>query len=607
MKVLGKAFLLVLLFLQMQAKGQGIPALDTTGWLLHPPNTVLMAPSSLKVQVLFMGGKDSVLTLYGMALSKGRNDYVTFVPITPGVADSGYVCISHESIEANSMIGDGGGMTVLKVVRDGDSLRKVGPARAVDFRAVGGTLSNCAGITSPTGRVWTGEEAWRTNNLSLLSSDTADVELAPLGQVPGPGQVYNDIPGDFSGRTLKRFQNMNYMVEVDVVNAKAVRKQYNWGRMQQEGGVVQEDNRTVIISPDAAPCYLPRFVADSADDFSKGRTYAYRQLPGGPGGWKEINNSSIDSMLRFQNIAAREGCALFNRLEWSAIHDGKVYISETGRDDVQSAFRGARNAGAHVARHHLQRAREQYPALATMSDAQVEDSVCYGAFQYHDYYGRILEYDPQTDSIRVFLEGGPLFKDGDAYPGNHLSNPDGLAFLHVNGKSFMLIAEDLIGASMGRIPPPLVSFFCEIYMLDMSIPNPGVMDLKRLAVMPLGAEATGTASTPDGKTVFFNSQHPYTSNPYPYNYSVTLALSGWDSLISAADDPVPTGPLHVWPNPTSSLLYLDRTTSGIVYSLEGKVVRVLDKVRHVSFDNLPSGLYLLWPENGHSVRVIVAH
>lgn len=45
--------------------------------------------------------------------------------------------------------------------------------------------------------------------------------------------------------TVPKFQNFQYMVEVDVENAVAVRKNYNLGRYDHEGGWIAEDERTV--------------------------------------------------------------------------------------------------------------------------------------------------------------------------------------------------------------------------------------------------------------------------------------------------------------------------------------------------------------------------
>lgn len=569
-----------------------IPPLDTAGWLHSPPTQVLVTPAPLKVQVLFVAGFDSVETLLGRTRSKGLSDYIAFLPITPGVYDSAYIAVNHETVVPDSMIGDGGGMTVFKVVREADSLRRTSAFRAVDFRAVGGTLGNCAGMVSLDGRLWSGEEGWRGSNLTLNSADTADVTLAPIGMAPDTGEVYNDIPGDYSGKTIRRYQNMNYMVEVDPVSARAVRKQYNWGRQPYEAGCMAPDGRTVYLSPDASPAYITRFVADTPGDFTRGTLSAYQEDPNGHGGtWLPIDNTSLDSTMRIQQIAARKGATMYNRLEWTVFHNGKVYFTETGRDDPAPNFRSGRWQGARVARHHVGQARIQNPALTGMPNQQVADSICFAVWQYHDYYGRLLELDPATDELRVLMHAGPAIPPGQPYPFNHLSNPDGLAVLSGGGKHFLAICEDINGWDQNRIPPGNNAATCEIYLLDLSISFPSVDDLIRIAVMPAGAEATGVCATPDGKTLFFGAMHPLASNPFPGNYSHVVAVSGWDSMLTSLLHPY--DPLQAWPNPTPDFISLSKLIDGELYDAQGRHLKSYTQTHYLDFRPLPAGTYYL--------------
>jgi uncharacterized protein len=596
--------ILALLLAYLTATAQvPIPPLDTAGWLHAPPNTVLLTPAPLKSQVLFIAGYDSVETILGRTRSKSLSDYVAFLPLTPGVYDSAYIAINHETVVRDSMIGDGGGMTIFKVVRDGDSLRRTSAFRAVDFRPVGGTLGNCAGMVGIDGRLWTAEEGWRGDNPSLNSADTADVTLAPLGAQPLPGQVYNDIPGDYSGRTIRKFQNMNYMVEVDPVTARAVRRQYNWGRQPFEAGCMAPDGRTVYLSPDASPAYLTRFIADTPGDFTQGTLWAYQENIVGHGGtWLQIDNTSIDSVMRFQQMAAKAGATMYNRFEWIVYHNGKVYITETGRDSPQPNFRSGRWQGARVARHHVGEARIQRPSMAGMPYQQVADSICFAVWQYRDYYGRVLELDPANDQIRVLLKAGPALPPGQPYPFNHLSNPDGMAILSGGSKHYMVLCEDLIGWDQGRIPPGNTAPTCEIYLLDLSIPMPTVADLIRIAVMPAGAEASGACTTPDGKTLLFTSMHPYASHPYPHNYSTVVAVSGWDSMLTTLENP--TDPLQAWPNPTPDFISLSRTVDALLYDSQGRLLATYHQARYLDFRELPAGTYYLLV-NGSGVKKLM--
>ena len=63
-------------------------------------------------------------------------------------------------------------------------------------------------------------------------------------------------------------------------------------------------------------------------------------------------------------------------------------------------------------------------------------------------------------------------------------------------------------------------------------------DLIRLAIMPAGSEVTGAIQTSDGKSILVNAQHPSTTNPFPYNHSLTIAINGFDQLdVQTLTDP----------------------------------------------------------------------
>jgi hypothetical protein len=250
---------------------------------------VTMPASPLTFQILFVGGVDKVQTVddngapNGEALAKQWHD---FIGVTPDNASSdlAWISINHEMITQNDSIGDGGGMTVFKIARDPntDSLYVVdqtlsdgrtGKYFNVDFKnTVGETGMNCGGITSSyDGRIWTAEEWFRTSNSSIYSSwggagvqDTSDFTISGSGTC-----------GD--GNTVKKFENFNYMVEIDPREAKAIRKQYNWGRQPFEGGCVMSDNQTVFAGADNTPGILTKFVASTPGDFTQGKTFVYKQ------------------------------------------------------------------------------------------------------------------------------------------------------------------------------------------------------------------------------------------------------------------------------------------------------------------------------------------
>lgn len=574
---------------------------------------VVVPASPLKYQILFIGGVDMVQTTatYGNPATevpaKEWNDFIGFTPDFTNES-LGWISINHERIEANDNIGDGGGMTTFRVMRDADTDTlivveqtledgRTGKFFNVDFaNTTGETGMNCGGISSIVdGRIWTAEEWWRGDNTAIADRDTSDFII---GEGTVDGYIApNGFPG-FNGQQIKKYQNYNYMTEIDPRQARAVRKQYNWGRQAFEGGTVLPDNRTVILGVDATPGFLTKFVADVPGDFTNGKTYVYKH--DGVEKWIELDNSDIDVVLNFKDYAVASAATMYNRLEWVTVdpQTGKVYMTETGRDNPGSRWADEHAAGAVHAPHHLARAEEQ--------GAMHPDSAAYW-----DYYGRVLEFDPATDEVSVYLEAGPYFTESPEeadYPMTHLSNPDGLHVMVVKNKSYMVIQEDLNGTSHGRMPANYDNRQCELFMLDMSIEEPTLDDLVRIAVSPLGSEITGAIGTTDGKTLLVNAQHPSTDNPYPYNHSLTFALTGWDEALSTTTSTKPVftegEELQVYPNPVAQTLYLNKTTDVAIYNAEGKRIRVERNVKQLDIFSLAPGIYFLQTAEGEMRKIV---
>lgn len=566
----------------------------------------VLPPPPLRTQVVFIGGHDTVQSLKGPALAKQYHDFVGFTPNRDG-ADLGWLSVNHETLLRDERLGDGGGMTAFKIRRDPrtDSIIVV-PQTLLDGRSgrffnvefagtVGETGVNCGGISSSAdGRIWTAEEYLIPDNAALAASS-----FGPGLRDTSDWTIRTDIVGDFNGRKIRRHQNFNWMVEIDPRRAVAIRKQYNWGRQSFEGGVVLPDNRTVILCEDDTPGLLTRFVADRAGDFTQGTTSVYRQSDDGKTGeWITIDNRKLDSMLDIKRQALQSGATMFNRLEW-AVYDaasGLVYFSETGRDEPGPKFAKGREGGGAFALHHTERARRM--------------NVAPDSEDYVDYYGRVLAFDPKTQRVRVLLEGGPDLPHEPtafAYPDNHLSNPDALAVLKIKDKSYLVVCEDLNGSSMGRVPRYVGNTTCEVYMLDLSL-APTVENLRRVAVMPLGAEATGACSTPDGKTLFLNVQHPDAGNPFPYNNALTLAITGWDRLPADFFAVKPAAGVEPWLKYDAAAreLRLDAPADLALYAANGKRLRVARHVLRLELAGLAAGRYIVADGRGRMQAVEIS-
>ncbi len=316
--------------------------------------------------------------------------------------------------------------------------------------------------------------------------------------------------------------------------------------------------------------------------------------------WIEINNSNMEKMLNYAGEAVNAGATLFNRLEWVSYNpaDENVYMTETGRDNPGSRWADEVDNGGVIADFHNTR------ALSQGTDVLSSD--------YVDYYGRVLKFDVSTEVVSPHLSAGPEFHDmsdvsSSNYPETHLSNPDGLSFMTVGQKTYMVIQEDLNGTSHGRMPAGVSNRTCEMFILDTDISSPTVDDLVRIAQVPLGAEITGARATPDGKTLFFNSQHPSSSNPFPYNNSCTIAINGWDRLPdnTNVNEIENESVFSVYPNPTSRIVYFNRSMDVALYTIDGQLLQVARNAKSMDIMNLSPGTYVLKNEEGDVKKLVV--
>jgi secreted PhoX family phosphatase len=470
-------------------------------------NELVFTNKMLKGDILFIGGYHTVTNHKGeTTLAKQNQDFTGYIPIN-GRSDSGYVIVNHELMLSDPILGDGGGMTVFTVYKNPRTKKwvviddKKGQYRNVDFSEVGGTFFNCSGFETLWGTVLTGEETVFKKNQEIFKDGEGITDTSDF--------IVKQFNGATVSDTIQRFENFNWMVEVDVANAKAIRKNYNMGRYSHEGGVMLPNGKTVILTDDSTPGFIYKFEAKNTNDLSEGQLYAYQQHPDGNGGkWLEMP-MDLQSMIHCNHTAATLGATMFIRKEWAVHHNNKIYITETGNDDTEDNLIKNRDLGATLAMH-LQ--------VLDKADGKAD-------FKINDYYGRILELDMETGHLRVYLEGG----QGKEH---HFASPDGLALTYVNGKPVLMVNEDLIGHSHGRVPAAYNQRINEIFCLDLSLQNPTVDDLHKLAVGPDGCETTGGRFTPDGSTYFVNVQHPATENKFPFNNSTTIAVRNINKWIA---------------------------------------------------------------------------
>lgn len=454
---------------------------------------IMLAPG-LKYDFLYREG-DVVNNGQGKkTTSKGNHDYNAFISLKES-SEEGFLFVSHETNDSSTVLGDGGGGVILNVRKIDSKWVTKGNPQNVDFSPVGGTFKNCSGCFTTNGTILSAEEFPPFSNKELFRN----------------GAGYRDT-SDFNG--LKRWQNMGWMVEVDPITKKAVNKLYGMGRFSHEGVLMMPDSITVYLTDDYVPSVFFKFIANKPNKFTEGQLFAYKQtIDGQSGEWLKLP-MEMDSLLDIRNVALRMGATIFFRMEWLTLMDGMIYISETGADNVNLSKEMAQNGlvADHIYKHQNNPGQFDYP------------------------HGAVLQFNPKSNKMRAYLMGGPGEKDKSKV----LSNPDGITCINYHHKKYLVINEDIIGLTKGRVSPEAEKskkYINEIWWLDLDLENPTSDDLHRFLIAPSGAETTGGYFTPDGETYFLNIQHPSVSNSPPFNKSFTIAITGFNPKLSKRKDP----------------------------------------------------------------------
>lgn len=448
--------------------------------------TDLLLPEGFTYTILFQEGQSMVTRADGQKFpAKGYHDLSVFIPDEKSPDTKGIIYISHEDKYANDNLGDGGGATVFDIELIDGHWTITSDFHHIDFSSVGGTNRNCGGSLTPNGTVFTCEEAWAWNTEYLYYG----------------GKGMRDTTWRY-GRPL--WQNTGYIVEVDPRSREVIGKHWKMGKYVHEDAHCTADGKYVYLSDDNSPGIFYRFETVEPYDYSDGQLYAYKQSEDGESGsWIKMPMDTM-SLVHCTKTAISLGATMFIRHEWIEEIDGKLYISETGEDNFN--WDQSYQAGGTVPKY-------------------VRDNLKVAEGQYDDIYGRVLVFDPSTNKMSSYLEGGHFSDSSGVF-----SNPDCNTSVTIGKKTYLVLSEDINWCNRGRVSAEAEAnqwFFNELYFLDMSIENPTVDDLLRFAVAPKGSETTGVIFLPNGDMII-NIQHPGPSNPAPFNSSCTVLVEGFN-------------------------------------------------------------------------------
>ena len=611
-------------------------------------NTIKISPV-LQASVVFEAGTHIVKQMRDgdatkrVDLAPREHDWLWYTPSATAPNEKGKLIMNHERSTLRAerpLLGEGGSMSIVDVIKDGGAWKidasglMKDTSVSVDFSTVGWTTINCGGAYLPNGLMMTGEEIFDTyrSKKALQYKTAAGVEVTLHDTLQNKygydGEGMYTIPANitqFGGRKIPMHQNFGYMTQIDPSTGKALNKAYHMGRYSHESGTVLSDGKSMILTDDYTNSggILFKFVSDTTyvtdkDKYYSGNLYAFKQNPSSYAGTWVMIERNLDSLVIARGVASRKGATIFARLEWADVDPitGNVYIAETGMDNkaVKSAP-SASNTEIRNAAYLDNGATVPFHWTNSTTDSIYWDDV---NKRIDLPFGAVLVLkDALTESPKVepYLKGG-YSTDGT----KSFASVDGISIKQFGTKSVAIFQEDVIGRNRGRVkanyskmirpdsstttyPYPM----CEAFLMDLSIANPTVDDLKLFFTTSRGAEVTGAVFSPDGSTIFLQNQHPEedkTNNPM-YAKSATIALTA--NTATAIDD-ILSGKISgisIFPNPTQGMVTFNKVVSGSLFNGNGVFIKNIHNTTTLDMTDLNSCVYYFKSTTNEVSKIIV--
>ncbi len=367
-----------------------------------------------------------------------------------------------------------------------------------------GTLNNCAHGYTPWGTYLTCEENWDGYFASsgALTADHRRNGISPKGR----GYRWHEFDERFdAGRHPNEPNRFGWVVEFDPFDPQARPvKRTALGRTSHEGAwyAPAADGRAVIyLGDDRRFEYIYKFVSRdrvsltdrnaNRDLLDHGTLYVARFHEDGGGEWIELTHGKnrldaaggfadqADVLIRTRAAADAVGATKMDRPEWIAVHPAtrEVYCTLTnnsargakGRPGVDAANPRANNVFGHIIRW-----REDGNDPAALK-FKWDIFVMAGDSQHADAGKR--------GNIK-----------GDAF-----GSPDGLWF---DDGGLLWIQTDVSTSVLNK------GDYANLGNNQMLCGDIDTGEIRRFLTGPRGCEITGIITTPDGRTMFVNIQHP---------------------------------------------------------------------------------------------------
>ncbi|WP_152558754.1 PhoX family protein [Endozoicomonas numazuensis] len=415
-----------------------------------------------------------------------------------------------------ALTGEAAGTDMLKTMADPEG------------RTVLGTLNNCAMGFTPWGTYLTCEENWKNYFVNRDKDDYAQRvshhRYGVSNQQNSAYYAWESVEPRFNatpdkeqahGGYVNEPNRFGWVVEIDPFDPKSTpKKRTAMGRLVRECSTLSlgdSGQMAFYFGDDTRGEYVYKFVPDkvydpkrltsNTDILDSGTLYAAIFHDDGKGEWKPLvfgqggltrrNGffSQADVLINARRAADIVGATTMDRPEWVAVHPTtrEVYVTLTnnkhrGKKDDQST--NAANP----------REDNRHGQIVRFTEAQSDPTAI-------------------TFDWEVFLlagdRPGATLADNSKVPENLIGNIKGDIFSSPDGIWFDFQGRLWIQTDYGDDSERNYNMGTN----QMLCCDPVTAEVKRFMVGPRGCEITGVTTTPDGKTMWVNIQHPEISFP----------------------------------------------------------------------------------------------
>ncbi|WP_066017162.1 PhoX family protein [Endozoicomonas atrinae] len=395
-------------------------------------------------------------------------------------------------------------------------------------RQVLGTLNNCAMGVTPWGTYLTCEENWKNY---FVNRDAEDYEQRPAHHRYGVAQdknsnyyAWESVEPRFNGTPdhnaahggyVNEPNRFGWVVEIDPFSPDSTpKKRTSMGRLVRECSTLSlgDDRRMAFyFGDDTRGEYVYKFVPDQAyepgnsaanrDILDHGTLYVALFHDDGRGEWRPLVfgqngltrrngfTSQADVLVHARRAADILGATTMDRPEWVAVHPQtrEVYVTLTNN------------------KHRGKKEDQEINAANPREDNR---------------HGQIVRFteensDPTATHFdwEIFLlagdRPGATLADGSSVPENLVGDIKGDIFSSPDGIWFDYQGRLWIQTDYGDDDERNINMGTN----QMLCCDPVTAEVKRFLTGPRGCEITGVTTTPDGKAMWVNIQHPAISFP----------------------------------------------------------------------------------------------